>query len=146
MPRPSAIERTESFIALEVNDGGVAVKRERTGAGDLHVQELPAMSPAAVEEDDFVAARAAGHACRVFLARAFNEDLNLTTDERFVLPSANFVHEFEETRVAFLDALLGKLIRHRGGRRVFALRILEKIRVVELDFAAKRKRFREVCL
>src|SRR5580698_2217196 len=87
---------------LEINDGRVAVEREGAGAFDFEVHELSLVAGVAIEEDDAVAAGAAGVAGGVFLAGAFDEDLHLLSDEVVVFAGGDAVDEVEEAMVAFL--------------------------------------------
>ena len=104
------------------------------------------MPRAAVEEDDAVAARAAGVARRVLLARPFDEYLHLPPDERIVFALADFVDGFEQAVVAFLADFLRHLVGHRRGGRVAAFGVFENKCVVEFHFAAERKRLFKIFL
>ena len=106
----------------------------------------PLMAGAAVEQHDAVAARAAGHPRRVFLARPFHQNLHLPPDEGVVFARGDFVDEFEQALVAFLADFLRHLIGHFGGGRVAALGVFENVGVVEFHFARERQRFLKILL
>src|SRR5260221_1899524 len=105
----------------------VAVKRERTGARDFQIHDLATMPFRAVEQNNFVAARAAGHPRRVFLAWPFDENLRLPSDEILIFACADFVDGFEQLLISFLANFLRDLIRHFGSGRVATRRVFENV-------------------
>ncbi len=58
----------------------------------------------------------------------------------------DFVDEIQQALVAFLADFLRHLVGHFGGGRVAARRVFENVGVVELHFAAERKRLLKVFL
>jgi hypothetical protein len=103
MPKPSRIDNNDSFIGLQVNNRGIAVKRERTDACDPDIHGLPLVSLRTIEQNNLVTGGATHHACGVFFARTLNKNANLLLDEAVVFAVSNFVDESKQPRVAFLD-------------------------------------------
>src|SRR6266850_8556003 len=97
--RPAEIAKASSSESADINlesrrsnkeqpevyksphDSRIAVKREGTRAFNQDIHDLATMAFGTVEDDDFVAARAAHHAGSIFLAGAFDENLHARADK-----------------------------------------------------------------
>src|SRR5579883_1191595 len=136
MPSPRAIARVDKLSASipQINYGRVAVKRKGAGARDLQVHDLPAVPFGAFKNYDLVAPSPAGQPFGVPPAQAFDQNLNLASNQRFVPASRNFVYQGQQTLVAFLPDFPGNLVRQGRSRSVPPLRIPKDVGLVELDF------------
>src|SRR5437667_4225297 len=113
------ISAFSSAEGLVIQYRRVAVKRERTRARNIHVEQLAAMAFRTFENDNLIRARAALEASRVFAARSLNENLDAPPHIPPILFPPDLIDPLEEPAVPLGDNFLRHRVRQGGRGRPF---------------------------